>query len=477
MQKLILLKFFILYFFYCKAQNVGIGTSTPSEKLEVSGNIKTDTVKPAAIKLTPNAGTGKILTSDALGNAQWVQSSTTAGNVGYGLWGDCATNGSISEYLPVADSATQPSALLGRSVSVSGNFAFIGIPALRVGVNSSQGAVIVYRYENNGWVYFSTLTDAAGAAGDQFGYSVCADGNYAIIGSYEDDIAANSNQGSASIFQYNGTYWVFMQRLTDASGAALDRFGASVSIAGNRAIVGAPYDDDGANFNEGSASIFQYNGASWVLMTKLTHSSGATQDSFGFSVAISGDKAIIGSPFANNSSPAASDAGRASIYHFNTTWIPVFDIPASDVTDDNEGYSVALYNNYAVIGRPGRNSNAGDALAYFFDGANWLLLDTLTRPSVAAGDFFGSSVSISGNYILIGAPKDDVSPNTDEGGVSLFTRIGNFWQQQQYITDPAGSTGNSGGTSVAIDGASKRFIIGVPGAFDSRGKALFGKVN
>jgi hypothetical protein len=268
-----------------------------------------------------------------------------------------------------------------------------------------------------------------------------------------------------------------MQRLTDASGAALDRFGASVSIAGNRAIVGAPYDDDGANFNEGSASIFQYNGASWVLMTKLTHSSGATQDSFGFSVAISGDKAIIGSPFANNSSPAASDAGRASIYHFNTTWIPVFDIPASDVTDDNEGYSVALYNNYAVIGRPGRNSNAGDALAYFFDGANWLLLDTLTRPSVAAGDFFGSSVSISGNYILIGAPKDDVSPNTDEGGVSLFTRIGNFWQQQQYITDPAGSTGNSGGTSVAIDGASKRFIIGVPGAFDSRGKALFGKVN
>ncbi|MEO6540380.1 MAG: hypothetical protein ABIN74_05295, partial [Ferruginibacter sp.] len=75
--------------------NTGIGTSTPAEKLQVAGNIKTDTVKPNAIKFTPNAGTGKILTSDAAGNANW-QALSAGGGVGFGSWGDCSMN-SISE--------------------------------------------------------------------------------------------------------------------------------------------------------------------------------------------------------------------------------------------------------------------------------------------------------------------------------------------------------------------------------------------
>jgi hypothetical protein len=89
------------------AQNVGIGTTAPTEKLQVAGNIKADTIKPNGIKLTPNAGNGKVLISDAAGVGTWQASSSLAGagNIGYGVWGDCATNGNISEYQPVADSA------------------------------------------------------------------------------------------------------------------------------------------------------------------------------------------------------------------------------------------------------------------------------------------------------------------------------------------------------------------------------------
>ncbi|WP_462222659.1 hypothetical protein, partial [Ferruginibacter sp.] len=78
------------------SQNIGIGTTLPNEKLHVAGNIKADTVKPNAIKLAPNAGTGKILTSDAAVNSNWQQLNAS-GSVGFGPWGDCSTN-AISEY-------------------------------------------------------------------------------------------------------------------------------------------------------------------------------------------------------------------------------------------------------------------------------------------------------------------------------------------------------------------------------------------
>ncbi len=460
-----------------QAQNVGIGNTNPTEKLDVTGNIKADTVKPTALKLTPNAGTGKILTSDAAGNASWAQSSTVAGNVGYGLWGDCATNGSISEYLPVADSAGLLSDELGNSVSISGEFAFIGIPYANIGANANQGAVIVYKYENNGWNYFTKLTDATGAGGDAFGYSVCINGNYAIIGSYNDDVGANSNQGSATIFQYNGTSWVQMQKVTDPTGAANDLFGSSVSISGNKAIIGSPRDDFGGQTDKGAAIAYQFNGTNWVFLQLLQDLAISSNDQFGFAVSMSGDNLIVGAPY--DEAGGSGSSGSIIMYRFNgTSWVEIQQIINSPTgTQERFGYSVSIHNNYAVVGRPGKSVAEGDALVYFYNGTSWSLLSTLARPAVAAGDNFGNSVSISGNYILVGAYVDDIGSSIAEGGVALFTKVGNFWQQLQYITDPAGSANNYMGNSVAIDGTTKRFLIGAPGAFSNRGKVIFGKVN
>src|SRR6185295_2269474 len=82
---------------------VGIGNTAPVERLQVAGNIKADTVKPNALKLTPNAGNGKVLTSDAAGNASWQTSNSNGSGVGFGAWGDCATTGNINGYNPVGD--------------------------------------------------------------------------------------------------------------------------------------------------------------------------------------------------------------------------------------------------------------------------------------------------------------------------------------------------------------------------------------
>jgi FG-GAP repeat len=477
MKKLLIIVILFLSALPAFAQNVGIGNTNPTEKLEVTGNIKADTVKPAALKLTPNAGTGKILTSDAAGNAAWTQSSIVAGNVGYGLWGDCATNGSISEYLPVVDSAGKTSDNLGFSVSIFGDFAFIGIPDANIGANVDQGAVLIYKYENNGWNYFTKLTDATGAAGDEFGHSVCINGNYAFVGSYKDYVGASAEQGSASIYQYNGTNWVLMQKITDATGAAGDHFGSAVSISGNKAIVGSSLDNVGANGDQGSASFYQFNGTNWVLMQKVTDVTGATSDQFGLTVSISGTKAVIGAPYDDEG--ANVDNGSAIFYQFNgTSWILTQKISNGlGASGEIFGFSVAIDDNYAVVGKPGESSSEGAATTYFYGGASWSAISALSRPTSALNDQFGYSVSITGNYILVGVYSDDVGSSTDEGAAALFTRVGNLWQQQQYITDPSGSAYNYMGASVAIDGITKRFVICAPGAFSNRGKALFGKVN
>ena len=92
----------------------------------------------------------------------------------------------------------------------------------------------------------------------------------------------------------------------------------------------------------------------------------------------------------------------------------------------------------------------------------------------AAG--FGYSVSISGNYAIVGASKDDVGANTDQGSATIYLRIGLGWQKVQYITDPGGNANDQFGGSAAIDGVTKRFLIGIPRT-GKPGQATFGKIN
>ncbi|MBX2933412.1 MAG: FG-GAP repeat protein [Ferruginibacter sp.] len=269
------------------AQNVGIGTSNPTEKLHVVGNVKADTLKPSAFKLTSGAGEGKVLTSDAAGNASWALNNSSSGsNIGYGVWGDCATNGNISEYQPVVDNSGSTNDYAGYSVSISGNYAIVGAANDDVGTNPNQGSASIYRYNGSSWVLMKKITDATGAANDNFGISVSISDNYAIVGAANDDVGVNTNQGSASFYHYTGSSWELMQKITDAGGAANDNFGTSVSISGNYAIVGISNDDVGVNSNQGSASIYLRNGPLWRKLQNVVDPAGSGGDDFGCSVSL-----------------------------------------------------------------------------------------------------------------------------------------------------------------------------------------------
>lgn len=365
MKRFIFLLHLLAAFCIANAQNVGIGTTAPTERLHVAGNIKADTLKPSAFKLIPGAGDGKVLTSDASGNASWQANSVSTG---YGVWGDCATNSVIGEYQPVVDSTGQ-----------------------------------VYNYSGN---------------------SVSISGNYAIVGARYNDVGANTAQGSASIYQYIGNAWILMQKITDPTGAANDYFGWSVSISGNNAIVGAPHDDVGANTDQGSVSVYHYNGSAWVLIQKITDATGAADDRFGYSVTISGNYVIVGAPFDN----------------------------------------------------VGANADQGSVSIYQYDGTNWILMQKLTDPSGMSGDSFGTSVSISGNYVIVGAGNDYVGANSRQGSASIYVRIGPVWQRVQYVTDPAGNADDRFGSATSIDGNTKRFLVGAYGFNTYMGKTVFGKI-
>ena len=144
---------------------------------------------------------------------------------------------------------------------------------------------------------------------EEFGYSVSISGDYAVVGAFADD-DSGSTSGSAYIFKRAGESWVQEAKLLPSDGAAGDRFGHSVSISDDYAVVGANGNDDNGS-NAGSAYIFKRTGTSWAQQAKLLSSDGATDDEFGASVSISGDYAVVGS---RDDDDNGTNSGSAYVY-------------------------------------------------------------------------------------------------------------------------------------------------------------------
>jgi hypothetical protein len=291
------------------------------------------------------------------------------------------------------------------------------------------------------WLERQKLLASDGNATDVFGYSVSISGDYAIVGAYGDD----GYKGSAYIFRWDGTNWSQQAKLTASDGAAWDLFGCSVSISGDYAIVGA-YGDNGY---KGSAYIFKRDGTSWSQQAKLLASDGAANDYFGVSVSISGDYAIVGAYY---------DDGKGSAYIFKrdgASWSQQAKKTASDgVASDYFGYSVSISGDYAIVGAYGDEDNgnlSGSAYIFKRDGTSWSQQAKMTASDGAAGDNFGYSVSISGDYAIVGAYLDD-DKGADSGSAYIFKRDGTSWSQQAKLLAADGNASDNFGWSVSISG-------------------------
>ena len=286
------------------------------------------------------------------------------------------------------------------------------------------------------------LTADDAAAGDIFGVSVSISGDYAIVGAYFDD-DNGSDSGAAYIFVRDGSSWNQQQKLTDASCGLNDTFGWSVSISGDYAIVGsAPWPEGG-----GKVFMFARNGETWTKQSEFTKSDGY----FSSCVSISGGYAIAGAFGVN------SHTGTAYIFvRSGENWTQQAQLAPDDAAaGDRFGCSVSISDDYATVGAINNDDGGSDSgSAYIFkrDGSSWNQQAKLTADDAAAVDRFGRSVSISGDYAIVGAGDDDFDSKTDAGSAYIFKCDGSSWNQQQKLTASDAAADDAFGYSVSISG-------------------------
>ena len=297
------------------------------------------------------------------------------------------------------------------------------------------------------------LAATGAAAGDGYGGAVALSGGAALIGAPLTD-GAPTESGSAFLIDLaTGTERV----LTASDAAANDFFGRSVAMSGNTAVIGSPV-SDGSVADSGAAYLFDV--ATGSEIAKLTASDGATGDLLGWSVAISGNTALVGAWGASAGAPASGAA-----YLFDTTsGGQIGKLAASDGdVNDFLGWSVALSGTTALVGAPGDFGATG--AAYLFDTATGRET-RLVADDPAADDLFGISVAVSGTVALVGASADD-DTGTDSGSVYLFDVA--TGAQIAKLTAPDGAADAGFGRSLAIAG--NLAIVGAPGASGSTGSA------
>ena len=339
-------------------------------------------------------------------------------------------------------------AAFGKSVAISGNYAVVGADfAQHEGI--ACGAAYVYFHNGESWLQQAKLVPADGGEGDLFGNSVAISGEHIVVGANEHD-GVGVNSGAAYIFKLEGEFWIQKTKLVALDGEAYDAFGISVAISADNVLIGA-YSDGDNGFFSGSAYVFTRSGDAWLEQAKLLPDDGEAEDKFGRSVSIDEDYAVVCALLSDD-----DGAESGSVYVFkndDNRWHQQAKLTAGDAqTDDRFGRSVSIEGNYLVIGAVLADDN-GDSSgkAYVFQRTedDWMEQAILLPSDGAAGDFFGYSVATNGRFTIVGALFND-EMGVNSGAAYLFRRSGNVWSQVDKLTAPDPVEDANLGISVAI---------------------------
>jgi hypothetical protein len=388
---------------------------------------------------------------------------------------------------------------LGYSVAVAGDTAVVGAPHQRCpqpfqpSSDSSPGAVYVFKLRGGGWKQAAELTAPDGPA-NGLGWSVAISeaGTTIVAGAPSpasasnpcDTKEGNMDPGEAYVYSRPAGGWrnatSATATLTASDACPGDAFGWSVGISGSTIVVGAPWGPTVADEHEpgyppvpeqGEAYEYTMPAGGWQSMTQtaeLTADNPSSEDvHLGWSVAVSGEAIVVGDP--EQGVGGHGDAGAVYVFEKPVgEWASASqtaELTASDPDPGNDllGTSVAVSGNTVVAGAPhhqvGANGGQGAAYVFVKPAGAWVSNTQnaeLTASDGVEGDALGDSVAVSGGTVVAGAPARQVTEYSGQGAAFVFTEPSGGWAgslaQVQELASSDGRTEDRFGESVAISG-------------------------
>jgi cysteine-rich repeat protein len=333
----------------------------------------------------------------------------------------------------------------GSSVAISGDSVAIGA----VGRSSAAGAVYTYRSSSNRFELEQRLSAPGGAAGDRFGHSVALFSGTLLVGAPDKTVAGWSSAGAAFSFSRSGATWLLQQEIQAPSSEPRGRFGWSVALSSDTALISAPL---GASESQGAVHWFTRSGTTWS--PELTRSPLGTaplyDSSSGPSVALSGNVALIG---------VGGNGTKLEVHRKDGgVWSRVA-VSTTPIKDSLGGQPIAVSGDRLVVGNPFSldDPTRGDPNGYFqvFDlSASTLTLVRDFVPTLSAVvQEFGKALAIQGDTAFVGAPNDVLAPSLPNlrGSLNIFFReSGRWWLRQRIAANDPAMTGF--GSALAVSG-------------------------
>lgn len=433
---------------------------------------------------------------------------------------------------------TGPGDLFGSAISLSGDTLAIAAPQEDSGARGSDGnqsdnsaldsgAVYVFVRTATSWTLQAYLKSSNSDAGDRFGSAVALSGDSLAVGASGEDSASSGNpadnslsgSGAVYVFVRVGGSWQQQAYLKASNPDANDAFGTSLSLAGDTLAVAATGEASratGVNGNQldntasgsGAVYVFVRSAGTWTQQAYLKASNTDSADAFGFSVAVDADTLAVGAPGeassargidGNQGDNTASSAGAVYIFvRAGSTWTQQAYVKASNAgAKDLFGRSVALSADSLAVGATAEASSAvgvngnqlddslplsGAVYVFTRTASVWSQQAYVKASNPGASDFFGSSVSLAGDWLAVGAPGESSSARgaggdqtnnslPGAGAVYLFLRSGTGWTQQTYQKATNTAARDELGSAVSL--AAGTVVAGAPGE-DSSGTGING---
>ena len=350
----------------------------------------------------------------------------------------------------------------GGAIDISDDTLIVGAPA------KTNGEAYIFVHQGDTWIQQAHIKAPHPNPGGWFGGAVCIDGDTAVVGSRTALHGTHGFLGGSSIvhvYQREGKNFLLKQKLSPKDAENGERFGFAVDMSGDTLVIGAPFHGDGSGPEIGAVYVYVRDQGEFQL--QATFFGELETSRFGWSVAIDRDTIVVGIPFVRG----FQSRGAAVIYvRQGKHWKRQAMLWAKGADNALFGWSVAVSGNRVIIGAPYEQQRAGAAYIFTHQGDKWTKQLRLRASNMEERSLFGFTVDIDINRAVVGAPLED-SVSKDAGAVYSFRREDDTWAEKATFT-PKGVIqgephqiweGDAYGSVVAIARVGPYAVVGAPG--------------